>query len=259
MPGVGVWAVRWRLVPKTVSGSLRRHAAAVAMAFLRPLLLLWCRSPGCWAAAAGGGARLVAASRRPLWAPTVPASAFPPAGAHCSQCVVACCVCMGPLPHLLLLPAPSSFPFSPTVLSVGLGASLTPAPPSHHGPYQEDEGSGCSHLDCTIAVGFEARVASHHSNASCCQDMSVNLHHSVSLSSFWFFVCRGCCGWWCGVWCVVCAPRRKAAPSWGYGQAVVLPPCCQPWLHWSRSAPLTPYSEGPPSSGSLYRMAVLPG
>ena len=79
--------------------------------------------------------------------------------------------------------------------------------------------------------------------------MSVNLHHSVSLSSFWFFVCRGCCGWWCGVWCVVRAPRRKAAPSWGYGQAVVLPPCCQPWLHWSRSAPLTPYSEGPPFLG----------
>ena len=67
--GSGVWVVRWRVV----SGSWRRHSAAVAMAFPL-LLLLWCRSPGCWPAAAGGGAPSVAArgllsSRRPRWAP----------------------------------------------------------------------------------------------------------------------------------------------------------------------------------------------
>ena len=57
-----------------------------------------------------------------------------------------------------------------------------------------------------------------------------------------------------GVVCgVVCAPRRKAAPSWGYGQAVVLPPCCQPWLHWSRSAPLAPLV-----GAMLLRLLCLP-
>ena len=53
--------------------------------------------------------------------------------------------------------------------------------------------------------------------------MSVNLHHSVSLSSSWFFVCRGCCGWWCGVWCGVCAPSQSS-PVMGLRAGCGAPP-----------------------------------